>query len=60
MVTVKNRKPQPYVVNVPNKSAIYFNARETKTISDEDFKAPELQEQLNNRNFVVLRMTGNE
>lgn len=63
MVTIRNRKRAPIVCNIPvtteegtTYESLYFLALETKTITEEQFAAPEVKEQVAAGNLVVLRI----
>lgn len=56
MVTIKNRWNQPFQVNIPGEEAIYFGPRESKTVTMEQYNAPEMQSMINAGIFLVIRM----
>lgn len=57
MVTIKNRKNQPYTINIPNQPALYVMAKEKLDVTEEQFQAPEMTEQINAGNILVVRFS---
>ena len=56
MVTIKNKKAQPFVINIPGQPALHLLAREKRDITEEQFYAPEMKEHIAAGNIVVLRV----
>ena len=56
VVTIKNRWNQPFTVNIPGEDALYFGPRESKQVTMEQYKAPEMQSMIDASIFLVIRM----
>lgn len=57
MVTIKNRKNQPFTINVPNQKALYVMAKEKLDVTDEQFQSPEMGEMVEAGNILVVRFS---
>jgi hypothetical protein len=56
MFVVRNRMKQPWTVNVEGQDAVYFLAKEQKTLTVEQFNAPAMKELIELGYIIVLRM----
>ena len=56
MVLVLNRLNQPLPVNLKNGKSLHFLAKESKSISFDDFQSTEIKEKVDKGMLVVLRM----
>lgn len=54
MVTIRNRRNRPVIVNLDNKSSVHFGPGEVKDIADDDFKSTEFKEKIDAQDLVVL------
>lgn len=57
MITIKNRLNQPLVINVPQEPAIYLFDKEKKTITNDQYNAPEMQRYIELDYILVLSLS---